>query len=63
MKKQKLMCSMTLRKNLSEILEDIRFRDVEIVVTHYKRPIAKLVCLTDDEKRNLQNSILKKDSK
>ena len=47
--KQKFMRSMELRKQLSARLEEIRFDGVEIIVMHYKKPIAKLVCLTDDE--------------
>jgi hypothetical protein len=46
-KKQKLMKSMEFRENLASALEEVRLNEVEIIILHYKKPVAKLIKFTE----------------
>ena len=53
-KKQKIMTSMKFRSTLTKAIEDVRFRDAEIFVMHYEKPVAKLVGLSEEEVKKIK---------
>lgn len=56
-KVKKIMTSMKFRDELTRSIEDVRFRDTEVIVLHYAEPVAKLIKISEEEAEQVKKKL------